>query len=315
MPEESTAVTGDAADDAANLAEDAAELAGTDAATPAANEAAEVATEEGADLAAEENETATSLTMRYLKNTLSWVSAVEYLAKSRIGHGPTNPHLNLCLLMTPAPSESARMADMLPFFIQAAQEVRAEIPEDDVDAYEKWVKQRRYIFTRPLSFEGSIHCEASLMAAMLDPTTGAGKSIAQFFKVSVVCVLPRQPDNNPTTTQLPLDKKCVIGVSKKCCWCCAQLASLIARCERKTFILPGSHGQIFPWALPSGISQEVAAALEADLRSLLVKIMRKDLLAYLRQTSSPAGSDVELTYSSEFIDAFEASQTGKSRIA
>lgn len=206
MPEESTAVTDDAADDAANLAEDTAELAGTDAATHAANEAAEIATEEGADLAAEENETATSLTMRYLKNTLSWVSAVEYLAKSRIGHGPTSPHLNLCLLMTPPPTESEKMPDMLLFFNKAAQEVRAEIPEDDVDTYETWVKQRKCTFTRPLSFEGSIHCEASLMAAMLDPTTGAGKSIAQFFKVSVCVYSVRQPDNDPTTIHVQLSK-------------------------------------------------------------------------------------------------------------
>lgn len=130
----------------------------------------------------------------------------------------------------------------------------------------------------------------------------------------------RQPDNDPTNIQSPLDKKCVIGVSKKCCWCCARLASLIARCERKTFILPGSHGQIFPWALPSGISQDVAGALEADLESTLSEVLRKQFSMYqgipISQTSSPAGSDTEVNdYSDEYVDTFRAIRKSESHFA
>lgn len=79
---------------------------------------------------------------------------------------------------------------MLPLFEQAAQEVRALVLDGDRDkarTYERWVEQQRNKF-KPHSFNGTVHCEASLMAALLDPTTGAGKCIPQSFKVSAIFV-------------------------------------------------------------------------------------------------------------------------------
>jgi len=63
------------------------------------------------------------------------------------------------------------------------------------------------------------------------------------------------------------------------------------------FSLPGSHGRIFPWALPSiGISREVASSLEGKLqKQLSLAIQRRvDKLQSIpeSQTSSPMASDI-----------------------
>ena len=62
------------------------------------------------------------------------------------------------------------------------------------------------------------------------------------------------------------------------------------------FSLPGSHGQIFPWALPhSGISHEVACSFEDRLQKQLSLAIQKrlDKLKCIpeSQTSSPVASD------------------------
>jgi hypothetical protein len=61
------------------------------------------------------------------------------------------------------------------------------------------------------------------------------------------------------------------------------------------FGLPGSHGRIFPWALPIGISYEVACSLEDKLqRQLSLAIQKRlDKLKSIpeSQTSSPVVSD------------------------
>lgn len=82
------------------------------------------------------------------------------------------------------------MAEMLPFFEQAAQGVETLVPEGDEEAarrYKQWANEQRHKF-KSHDFNGTVHCEASLMAAVLDPTTGAGECVAQFFKASEIFV-------------------------------------------------------------------------------------------------------------------------------
>lgn len=126
----------------------------------------------------------------------------------------------------------------------------------------------------------------------------------------------RRPHNIRANPQSSSGTKRVIGVSRKCCWCCARLASHVASREGKTFILPGSHGQIFPWALPSGIPLEVADALEADLQSVLSEVLHNHYLSFqsipLNETSSPAGphDNLELHDAPDVDDRYMALRKG-----
>jgi len=62
----------------------------------------------------------------------------------------------------------------------------------------------------------------------------------------------------------------VIGVGKKCCWCCSRLAEeLQVAHPTVSFEIPASHGLIFQWALPTiGVSVDVAKAMEKALEEI-----------------------------------------------
>ncbi|KAF8322353.1 uncharacterized protein EI90DRAFT_3078029 [Cantharellus anzutake] len=122
------------------------------------------------------------------------------------------------------------------------------------------------------------------------------------------------------------NKSRTIGVAKKCCWCCNMLATLLNSTDIQ-FSLPGSHGRIFPWALPSmGISYEVACSLEDKLKKQLSVAIWKmlDELKHMSesQTSSPVsdGSSDELElelegdYWNEGMDGLEHDLRSRNRI-
>ncbi len=83
----------------------------------------------------------------------------------------------------------------------------------------------------------------------------------------------------------------VIGVGKKCCWCCSSLASAL-RTEHPliSFQGPESHGLIFPWVLPTiGISVPVAQYMETALIRMWLEEALKFASERLRFPNSPKG--------------------------
>jgi len=58
----------------------------------------------------------------------------------------------------------------------------------------------------------------------------------------------------------------VIGVGKKCCWCCSTLSSILSQDKHVSIKLPGSHGIIYPWSPPHvGLDVSVLEILEERL--------------------------------------------------
>ena len=89
----------------------------------------------------------------------------------------------------------------------------------------------------------------------------------------------------------------VIGIGKKCCWCCTSLAGALRMTHPGiSFQIPVSHGFIFPCALPTiGISEPVAKSMETALMNIWYREVGKfaeDSLESGIQSamSSPAGS-------------------------
>lgn len=93
-----------------------------------------------------------------------------------------------------------------------------------------------------------------------------------------------------------------MAAGKKCCWCCVELGRLMGEKHGLTFLLPSSHGQVFEWALPKGVSLEVARALVESLDAMLVKAVVHDYTDKWRlpisQTSSAALSEASLGHAS-----------------
>jgi hypothetical protein len=55
--------------------------------------------------------------------------------------------------------------------------------------------------------------------------------------------------------------------------CCYWLAQLLSKDTADTFLLPGTHGIVFPWTPPSfGIPQTVLKGLEQRLEEKLVEV-------------------------------------------
>jgi hypothetical protein len=65
----------------------------------------------------------------------------------------------------------------------------------------------------------------------------------------------------------------VIGVANKSCPCCYWLGGLLRSDANKSFVLPGTHGIVFPWTPPLfGIPLPVLETLQQTLVSKLTEV-------------------------------------------
>ncbi|KAI0759227.1 hypothetical protein BD413DRAFT_288419 [Trametes elegans] len=100
-----------------------------------------------------------------------------------------------------------------------------------------------------------------------------------------------------------------IGVSKKCCYCCDILANLINTSPQGglTFLIPGTHGTIFPWHPPPlGINTEHLQQMRDKLFKKFHDIVTKQILGLASTQSSPV-SDYEVLEEEEYKENWAAS--------
>lgn len=69
----------------------------------------------------------------------------------------------------------------------------------------------------------------------------------------------------------------MIGVSKKCCWCCWKLRHLLNDDEESKLklILPGTHSVISPWCPPDTIPAGILLRMEQELLEVLKELLDK----------------------------------------
>ena len=106
--------------------------------------------------------------MRYLKNVVAWHDATESLLRNR----QLNQHhsrLTIHIMTTPSPPFPREMADVSSVFFAAAKKLEEDDLGEDRKAYNAWLKMIGTTFSSTRSFNGTVHCEASLMAAILNP--------------------------------------------------------------------------------------------------------------------------------------------------
>lgn len=67
--------------------------------------------------------------------------------------------------------------------------------------------------------------------------------------------------------------KSYIRAGKKSCWCCDWLARELhyRGTKRVDFVLSGCHGKMFPWVLPTGVSDAIAMKMIGALKKELVR--------------------------------------------
>jgi len=69
----------------------------------------------------------------------------------------------------------------------------------------------------------------------------------------------------------------MIGISKKCCWCCWKLGHLLNNDKESKLklILPGTHSVIYPWCPPDSLPTNILLRIEQDLLDVLKKHLDK----------------------------------------
>jgi hypothetical protein len=84
----------------------------------------------------------------------------------------------------------------------------------------------------------------------------------------------------------------IIGVGKKCCWCCSTLSSILSQDKHVSIKLPGSHGIVYPWSPPRvGLDVSVLEILEERLwAELHTAIEKYDFGVPLSRQSSGSSS-------------------------
>lgn len=93
----------------------------------------------------------------------------------------------------------------------------------------------------------------------------------------------------------------VIGVAKKSCLCCYWLAQLLLDDKSSTFLVPGTHGIVFPWTPPLfGIPAPILAKLERLLIQKLVEVTENWIASQSVPRSS--GQSSPASQSSDDVD-------------
>ena len=81
-----------------------------------------------------------------------------------------------------------------------------------------------------------------------------------------------------------------MGVVKKCCFCCHNLATLIKERVGLEFVLQGTHSTILPWVPPRGIPLDVLVELRMTLLRALYNTVKEAVDTLLFTQTSPADS-------------------------
>ncbi|KAI9056343.1 hypothetical protein FKP32DRAFT_1682307 [Trametes sanguinea] len=146
----------------------------------------------------------------------------------------------------------------------------------------------------------SVHAETALMGLSWVCIQGIKDAALDYAKVKHL---------------FPQDGEVVIGVSKKCCWCCYSLQSLLRKHNSDpsvrpvSFILPGSHATIYSWIPPPETPLEVLKTMRESLFVALNHSIFQPAAQLFTNQSSPVASGT--SYPSLLDDALE--ELGKER--
>ncbi|KAH9854162.1 hypothetical protein C2E23DRAFT_819836 [Lenzites betulinus] len=146
-----------------------------------------------------------------------------------------------------------------------------------------------------------VHAEAAIMALAYVSLTGKDADIPGLKDANVIF----------STGEVP------IGVSKKCCACCDLFAKYLQanppQDKTLTFLLPGTHGTIYPWMVPPfSVPQSVLVKMCQELFTVFLRVFTTLQPSLSSTKSSPASAtsevydvDTVLERVSDFLDNYE----------
>ncbi|KAJ8583012.1 hypothetical protein M405DRAFT_829631, partial [Rhizopogon salebrosus TDB-379] len=216
------------------------------------------ADDDSADMSREMDESDGHLVLRHLRAMLAWTAALNSLT-SRKHLSIISGKLDIGLVHVPRASRDIAGIEVI------TDEFFTRFPHRSVEESGR-VRDTTYLqmYWKP-EYSGTTHVEATLMGLLAyfsEPNPSSrvdywnalqrDSKVAQRMEVLI----------GPTVGMA--DK--VIGVGKKCCWCCSTLSSILSQDKHVSIKLPGSHGIVYPWSPPRvGLDVSVLEILEERL--------------------------------------------------
>jgi hypothetical protein len=261
----------------------------------------------------EMNESDGHLVLRHLRAVLAWTAALDSLT-SRKHLSIISGKLDIGLVHVPRASRDIAGIEVITdeFFTRFPHRSVEESGrvQDTADLHMYWKPE----------YTGTTHAEATLMGLLTyfsesNPSSRADywnalqrdSKVAQRMEVLI----------GPVSSTLNLfissvltgaalqtigtaDK--VIGVGKKCCWCCSTLGSILSQDKHVSIKLPGSHGIMYPWIPPRvGLDVSVLEILEERLWAELHKAIEKGGFGVPLSRQSSGSSSVDEDTPKEFL--------------
>ncbi|KAJ7126838.1 hypothetical protein C8R44DRAFT_106302 [Mycena epipterygia] len=203
--------------------------------------------------------------LRHLGTLASWYSGIFYFVRPRNLADTVRIQI-VRVAEPPREDDNFRSIDES-ILTRAADSIRAHASDDMLaaippgDTLQDLSAQLR----RP-SDTSRVHCEASIMALVVEP--------------DVELITPQ------TTSGWP------IGASKKCCWTCWKLGELLGQ-DGTYFAVSGTHKIIFGWVPPTGLPINVLARVRDALLEEYAKVCEAELKISRRSGQTSPVSDVE----------------------
>ncbi|KAJ7725955.1 hypothetical protein B0H16DRAFT_1894950 [Mycena metata] len=223
--------------------------------------------EEAADDVANDNEASSSgqNLLRQLRTLGTWLEAINYFSAQRLKPFMSNISMQIALVGSPVRNEEqfCGVGDL----IRTHTEQKLQASPNGLDNVSANMKKLEAELVHPAD-NSQVHCEASIMALMLNQ----GQCIA------------------PNVTAWP------IGVNKKCCWCCWQLAHFLRQdVKGMDFALSGTHRVVFGWAPPNGIPIGILKKIRGELQNNYTEICLSAQKALRSERTSPGSATVKMT--------------------
>ncbi|EJF56064.1 hypothetical protein DICSQDRAFT_150620 [Dichomitus squalens LYAD-421 SS1] len=204
--------------------------------------------------------------IRYLKTLVIPLAAAQFLVHYCHKLSPLSPGLEAFMVYATSSTPTITQGHIQDFKNRFLQ--RFLFSEEDKEEIDQALSSLRF------RYNGSLHAESIIMALAC--------SVRESAKAEDAALQQQLSDIRPVfeVSLIP------IGVSKKCCFCCDLLASLLTSSgehERNlTFLLQGTHSAIFPWIPPDGVPFKVLK----EIRIQLLRIFYDPITVYVNSAPS-----------------------------
>ncbi|RDX50257.1 hypothetical protein OH76DRAFT_1482409 [Lentinus brumalis] len=213
---------------------------------------------------------------RYLLSMTTWTAAIDHLCKDRLLCRLQNCTATVVIVCDHSASSTPNGQFLLDAVEQDPRLAGEHVAEMRavVSAFlrERIAQARHQVGAE----KPHVHAEAGLMALDMHLRKTEQKDMEDTTR--------KVADTFTQLNALP------IGLAKKCCWACFRLSELLQQDAdvHREFILPGSHGVMFPWTPPPfGIPSSIWRIFREELIQMIVDwaIAQVDHLNTSRQSS------------------------------